>query len=272
MIGIYKLTAPNGKVYIGFSTNIRIRFRTYKSYNCSKQVKLYASLKYYGSDSFKYEVIQECSIDMLYPLERYWQEYYNCVEEGLNSMYSPIDGKHGKMGIESIEKIRKANKGRVISEATRIKFSEGRKGSKNIMYNKTHTLEAKEKISLAKKGVKYSDEVNAKKGSPGTKNGNYGKGLSNELNGMYGKKHSESALDKMRKIKTGKIHTKESKLKMSTQQSRGGNARAKIVLDTFTGIYYDCGRDASDALNINYNTLRCKLNGGNKNNTTLIYV
>lgn len=50
------------------------------------------------------------------------------------------------------------------------------------------------------------------------------------------------------------------------------NAKSKIVLDTETGIFYDCAKEASEAKEIVYSTLKSKLNGSQKNNTSLIYV
>ena len=53
---------------------------------------------------------------------------------------------------------------------------------------------------------------------------------------------------------------------------RGENPKAKIVLDTQTGIFYDCARDASEAKGIVYSTLRNKLNGNHRTNKTgLVY-
>jgi len=53
MIGIYKITNPNGRIYIGQSVNIERRMRSYV--NVSKQVsssvKLYRSLKKHTFDN-----------------------------------------------------------------------------------------------------------------------------------------------------------------------------------------------------------------------------
>ena len=59
MIGIYKITNPNNKVYIGQSRNIRRRFSAYKRLECKKQVKLFNSLNKYGVINHKFEVIIE---------------------------------------------------------------------------------------------------------------------------------------------------------------------------------------------------------------------
>ena len=48
MIGIYKITSPNNKVYIGQSVDIEKRLKRYKNLNCKKQSKIYNSLNKYG--------------------------------------------------------------------------------------------------------------------------------------------------------------------------------------------------------------------------------
>jgi len=58
---------------------------------------------------------------------------------------------------------------------------------------------------------------------------------------------------------------------------RGGSSTAykffsKVVIDLATGIYYVNCKEAAEAKNVPYSTLRCKLNGQRVNNTSLIYV
>ena len=43
MIGIYKITNPKGKVYIGQSIDINRRFNEYQKMLCSQSKKLYYS-------------------------------------------------------------------------------------------------------------------------------------------------------------------------------------------------------------------------------------
>jgi hypothetical protein len=47
---------------------------------------------------------------------------------------------------------------------------------------------------------------------------------------------------------------------------------SKFVVDLDTGIFYDSAKDAASAKNINYRTLRVKLAGFYKNNTSIIYI
>lgn len=84
MIGIYKITNPNGKNYIGQSINIEKRFNQYKKLTCKNQVILYRSLLKYGVENHIFEVIEECNIEILNERERYWQDFYNVIEKGLN--------------------------------------------------------------------------------------------------------------------------------------------------------------------------------------------
>lgn len=48
MVGIYKITSPSKKVYIGQSTNIKYRFYRYSILDCKQQKKLYNSIKEYA--------------------------------------------------------------------------------------------------------------------------------------------------------------------------------------------------------------------------------
>ena len=53
---------------------------------------------------------------------------------------------------------------------------------------------------------------------------------------------------------------------------RGDSARAKLVLDTNTGVYYDCAKDAAEARCMTYNQLKNRLTNVTPNYTGLIYV
>ena len=51
MIGIYKITSPSDRIYIGQSIDINKRFRKYYNLKCKQQPKLYNSLCKYGVDA-----------------------------------------------------------------------------------------------------------------------------------------------------------------------------------------------------------------------------
>lgn len=60
--GVYCLTSPSGKRYVGIAvralrSGILTRFRNYKKLDCADQPRLFNALKKYGWDSFKKEVV-----------------------------------------------------------------------------------------------------------------------------------------------------------------------------------------------------------------------
>jgi len=90
MSGIYKITnLINNKVYIGRSYNIQLRWNTHKRiYNnpIDKEYNktLYRAFRKYGLESFSFEIVEECPIDIINEKEKYWISYYNSYENGYN--------------------------------------------------------------------------------------------------------------------------------------------------------------------------------------------
>lgn len=78
MIGIYKITSPSNRIYVGQSKRIERRFRDYKLLlQCKTQVLLYRSFLKHGVENHSFEVIEQCSIELLNERERHWQEILN---------------------------------------------------------------------------------------------------------------------------------------------------------------------------------------------------
>lgn len=112
MVGIYKITSPSGKIYIGQSINIEKTWKyRYKNLNaCKRQTILYNSLKKHGYENHTFEVIEECNEYKLLERETYWKEYYKVLE--IPSLCCRMDGRGGKLSEETKQKISKANKGK----------------------------------------------------------------------------------------------------------------------------------------------------------------
>ncbi len=55
--GIYKITNPKGRVYIGQSVDVRQRVYRYKMGHCESQSRLHRSILKYGWDKHKFEII-----------------------------------------------------------------------------------------------------------------------------------------------------------------------------------------------------------------------
>lgn len=82
MIGIYKIVnLVNGKIYVGQSINIQKRWYQHKSdYNKEGGCPiLYAAIRKYGIENFSFEVIEECSLELLDEREKYWISQMNTL-------------------------------------------------------------------------------------------------------------------------------------------------------------------------------------------------
>lgn len=90
--GIYKLTSPSGKCYIGQSIQIERRLRTYERLDCKNQTALYGALNKYGWENFTVEILwgidnPEKARDIhkvLDALEIAYIRFYNSIENGYN--------------------------------------------------------------------------------------------------------------------------------------------------------------------------------------------
>lgn len=83
--GIYKITSPIGKIYIGQSINLSQRQKQYKNLKESEgQIKLHRSFKKYGIETHRFQIVEYCSLEELDEREIYWGNFYNVLKEGLN--------------------------------------------------------------------------------------------------------------------------------------------------------------------------------------------
>ena len=124
MIGIYKITSPSKKVYIGQSWNIKKRFSRYKTMDCAHQVRLYNSFKKYGVDNHKFEILCQCSIEELNEMERFYQDAYCSInDKGLNCILTQSIDRSGELSIYTKSRMSLAHKGKTHSHETKAKMS-----------------------------------------------------------------------------------------------------------------------------------------------------
>lgn len=88
VVGIYKLTdRATGQAYIGQSLDIRERFRTHiktaLAYGTATN-KLYQAMKKSGLENFTFEILEKVTRAELNEREKYWIEFYQTKELGLN--------------------------------------------------------------------------------------------------------------------------------------------------------------------------------------------
>lgn len=93
MVGIYKITNPEGKSYIGLSREIEVRWKSYKNMQFQSNNRLKESFKKHGYDNHVFEILEEIQLiedtygkntAVLRKRERYWINKLNTFHDGLN--------------------------------------------------------------------------------------------------------------------------------------------------------------------------------------------
>lgn len=188
--GIYQiLNKVNGKVYIGQSININVRFSDHKNKlikNCHHNKHLQDAFNKYCKDNFEFNVLEEVPTENLTVREQYWLDIKKAYNRkfGYNIAIcadSPSKGRVGTMlnrrhSELSIQKMRNSHKGQVSN-----------------MKGKHHTEATKQLIREKHIGMRASVETKSK--------------MSLHNVGMKGKKQTESAKQKMSLAKKGKPWT-----------------------------------------------------------------
>jgi group I intron endonuclease len=158
MVGIYKITSPSGKIYIGQSWDIIRRFENYR--RCSpRQQSMYNSIKKYGYDNHIFEVLHELPEDINQTiLDNYEILYWKSLKEGGMRMLNIREpGRGGKMSAESIKKISES----LIGNKRSLGYKHSKETCEKRRRSSTGRIlsdECKKKISDKLKGRKFSEE------------------------------------------------------------------------------------------------------------------
>jgi group I intron endonuclease len=160
MIGIYKITNPNGKIYIGQSINIEARLPQYKyisEYSLGRKIK--NSIKKYGWENHIHEIIEECSLNQLDEREIFWGNYYNTL--GKNGLNLKLGEGRGKCSDET--KILMSDRAKeIMTEEHRKKLSEAQLGkNKSEIHKQSMRVpkKSKENYKNVGKWISYSKPV-----------------------------------------------------------------------------------------------------------------
>lgn len=204
-IGIYKITSPTNKVYIGQSWNLKNRQRMYRQSHCSQQRKVHASITKYGWDAHKFEVVlnvsENISQDMFDSVEQTYMDYYR--SEGFELMNIREAGAKGKPSQETLELMRVSQIGKVVSPEARQKMSAAKANIKQETRDKMSkskkelwtNAEYRIKMTESKKKYVFTDahKENLKKSA-----------RRGEANPQYGKRHPDEIIEKIRAANLGK--------------------------------------------------------------------
>ena len=90
----------NGKHYIGFTKNVRVRFSCHRTKRKNTQISL--AIQKYGKDNFSFEVIYSSKDKdhTLNVMERYFIEQYNSYHKGYNGSFG---GEANRLGMKNSE-------------------------------------------------------------------------------------------------------------------------------------------------------------------------
>lgn len=158
--GIYKITSPSGRIYIGQSKDIYKRWNAYKNLESKSQPRLHKSLLKYGYENHEFEIIQRCDHCELNDREIFYINFFNTFNSthGLNLK---MGGLSGVVSAESLKKIGDGNRGKKLSDETKALISKN-----NARYNlgKKASPETREKIRQAR--LKQKCPNTGKKRSP----------------------------------------------------------------------------------------------------------
>jgi group I intron endonuclease len=183
MIGIYIITSPTNKIYIGQSVNINNRkniYKNFKSYSNSHGPKIFNSLSKHGFNNHIFEVIEECTLEQLNERETYWKQYYVNLLGWDKMLFCELyDNGGGPKSDETKNKIGNSNVGtkgypkglkrpkefgeNIKSKERNKKIGIGNKGKlKPEVGNKLRgvpkTQEHKQKISIKSKGISRNNK------------------------------------------------------------------------------------------------------------------
>lgn len=173
MYTVYRHTAPNGKVYIGItSQKPEKRWRNGNGYKDNEH--FHRAIRKYTWKNLKHEIICQAPMSAAQAgaVEKSFIKLYDSTnpDKGYNNS---TGGEYGFSGVHhSVEARKKMSeshqgktsprKGAILSPGTRRKMSESKKGANHPKYGKHLSAETRRKLSEANKGKHPSPEARKK--------------------------------------------------------------------------------------------------------------
>lgn len=222
MVGIYKITSPSGKIYIGQAININKRKKVYEqfiSHKSSIGPKIYNSLKKYGWENHTHELIEECSLKQLNEKETYHKIQF------INEF-----GWKRALFCELYD-----NGGGVKSEKTKQKQSKGLK--------KAYDEGKKKPYWLGKKNLKLTEYNNKNSGFKYKRTEDHKNNLSNMMENIW------------------KDPIKRKQISNKISQNKKGKRLKPIKCDTLFGMTFKSVGEAANILGLCFGNISAVLNG-----------
>ena len=254
MSGIYKITNKiSNKCYVGSTIDFKKRwnahFRDLKN-NKHHNVKLQRSYNKYGKDAFSCEILEYISYqkELIIDRENFWINELNSKSNGYNIADASFGDtlSHNPNKVDIINRISEKINDNISKLSKHERIEKWAKyGPDNGMYGKSHTLDARSKISEFHKGNTHR----------------LGKKLTNEL--------TRKKLSDIAKLRTGennsfygKTHTDETKKILS--QARLGKSPSNMRSVVVNGIVYKNRSHAFAETGIKETTIWHRCNSKNK--------
>jgi group I intron endonuclease len=186
--GIYHIyNIITGKSYIGsatdlsrrFSNNYSIKYLKYRSNNS----RINRALLKYGYENFNLEILEYCNKENVISREQYYLDLLKPEYNILQIAGSSLGFKH--------------------SSYSKLIMSDLKIGERNSMFNKKHTKETRESISLTLKG----------RGRPGCIPTDITRAKISKAH--VGKKHTQETKDKISLALKGRVYSEETRAKLS---------------------------------------------------------
>ena len=226
--GIYKITSPTGKIYIGQSVDIKRRWAYHRCLSDSYHINiLYRSFIKYGVDNHKFEILEQCDSKLLNEREKFYIEKYDTFQT-LNGMNLTKGGDNKvKFAESTIQKMSLAKKGKrpvhlighTHSDKTKELLRQKSIGNKNWL-GKHHSEETKAKIREKRKHQIFTEETRIKLSISST-----GRKYPNR------KKPSKEIGEKIRELNIGKkMNVKRTSIYYGVSKSRN-RWRSVIKID-----------------------------------------
>ena len=150
---LYRLTSPNGKQYLGVTTQ-SIKRRLSQHSGCESVIG--SALRKYGRENFEIEILVVGAEDYIYNLEKRAIEMFGTIAP---NGYNLKDGGDGGQHTEQTR--------RKMSESARQSYANGRIHSR-AMFGKKHSEEVKMKMSESHKQL-YAEGYTHPRGTLGKK-------------------------------------------------------------------------------------------------------
>jgi group I intron endonuclease len=163
---VYKISNPQGRIYVGITINPELRKKNYANLECKNQKVLYNSIRKYGWDKHNWEIIDTFKSDINYAhgKEMFWIRSNMCC----TSIYPEFKGMNitigggGNIGVKMTQeqkiKISIRNSGKVRTPEMREKISKAKIGKPSYI----RTAETIEKLIKSRTGQKHIHDTKDK--------------------------------------------------------------------------------------------------------------